>query len=94
VLDRGIRVDSDAAVVTGGHGDGERNQLAHFRPEKVLFLRRTSLQFEVKINSRDQFDRFRERGSESDKETANWIHGFREILICPPVVEILRIRDS
>jgi hypothetical protein len=53
-----------------------------------------SLQFEVEINSLDQFDRFRELGSESDKETADWIHGFREILICPPVVELLRIRDS
>jgi hypothetical protein len=53
-----------------------------------------SLQFEVEINSLDQFDRFRERGSESDEKTANWIHRFREILICPPVVELLRIRDS
>jgi hypothetical protein len=34
VLDRGIRVDSDAAVATGGHGDRECNQLAHLRPEQ------------------------------------------------------------
>jgi hypothetical protein len=35
VLDRGIRVDSDAAVAMHAHGDGERNQLAHFRPEQI-----------------------------------------------------------
>jgi hypothetical protein len=53
-----------------------------------------SLQFEVELNSLDQFDQFRERGIESDKETATWMHAFSEILIAPPVVELLRIQDS
>ena len=53
-----------------------------------------SLQFEVEIQSLDQFDQFRERGIGSDKETANWMHAFSEILLAPPGVELLRIHDS
>jgi hypothetical protein len=53
-----------------------------------------SLQFEVEIDSLDQFDQFRERGIDSDKETAKWMHAFSEILISPPIVELLRIQDS
>lgn len=53
-----------------------------------------SLQFELEIQSLDQFDQFRERGIESDKETANWMQAFSEILISPPSVELLRIQDS
>jgi hypothetical protein len=53
-----------------------------------------SLQFEVEIQSLDQIDQFRERGIGSDKETANWMHAFSEILLSPPGVELLRIHDS
>jgi hypothetical protein len=53
-----------------------------------------SLQFEVELKSLDQFDHFRERGIESDKETANWMRAFSEILISPPVVQLLRVQAS
>jgi hypothetical protein len=53
-----------------------------------------SLQFEVELESLDQFDQFRERGVDSDQGTGNWMHAFSEILISPPVVELLRIQGS
>jgi hypothetical protein len=53
-----------------------------------------SLQFEVELQSLDQFDKFRERGIESEKETGSWMRAFSEILISPPAVELLRIHDS
>ena len=53
-----------------------------------------SLQFELEIQSLDQFDQFRERGIESDKATAKWMQEFSEILTSPPSVELLRIQDS
>ena len=52
-----------------------------------------ALQFEVALNSLDQLDEFRQRGSGSDKETRNWMHAFSEILLTPPAVEILRVDD-
>ncbi|HEY0801342.1 MAG TPA: hypothetical protein VGD54_10900 [Steroidobacteraceae bacterium] len=53
-----------------------------------------SLQFELEVQSLDQFETFRERGIESDKETASWMQEFSEILTSPPSVELLRIQDS
>ena len=50
-----------------------------------------ALQFEVGLASLDQFEQFRERGIRSDDETANWMHEFSEILLCPPEVELLRV---
>jgi hypothetical protein len=50
-----------------------------------------ALQFEVELMNLDQFDQFRERGIESDKETGTWMHAFSEILISPPEVELLRV---
>jgi hypothetical protein len=50
-----------------------------------------ALQFEVELGSLDQFERFRERGIESDQETGKWMHAFSEILIAPPEVELLRV---
>ncbi len=37
ILHRCIRLHDDAAVALPGHGDGERNQLAPFRMELVVF---------------------------------------------------------
>jgi hypothetical protein len=53
-----------------------------------------SLQFEVELNSLDQFDHFRASGIESEQETAGWMRAFSEILISPPVVELLRVEDA
>jgi hypothetical protein len=50
-----------------------------------------ALQFEVEIENFDQLDQFRNRGVGSDAETGNWMHGFSEILVAPPAVEILRV---
>ena len=50
-----------------------------------------ALQFEVELPSLDEFERFRERGIDSDAETGDWMHAFSEILTAPPEVELLRI---
>jgi len=53
-----------------------------------------ALQFEVELKNLDEFERFRERGIQSDQETGNWMHAFSEILTSPPEVEILRVEES
>ena len=53
-----------------------------------------ALQFEVELNSLDQLDQFRNRGVGSAEETGNWMHGFSEVLIAPPAVEILRVDET
>ena len=53
-----------------------------------------ALQFEVELQDLNQFERFRERGIESDEETGKWMHAFSEILTCPPEVELLRIESA
>jgi hypothetical protein len=50
-----------------------------------------ALQFEMELTSLDQLDQFRQRGVSSNEETGNWMHAFSEILLAPPIVEILRI---
>jgi hypothetical protein len=50
-----------------------------------------ALQFEIELTKLDQLDQFRHRGVGSNEETGSWMHGFSEILIAPPVVEILRV---
>jgi hypothetical protein len=50
-----------------------------------------ALQFEVELPNLEQFEEFREKGIESDRETGNWMHKFSEILTCPPQVELLRV---
>ena len=53
-----------------------------------------ALQFEVELTSLDDLERFRHSGVGSDRETANWIHGFSEILTAPPLVEILKVDEN
>ena len=53
-----------------------------------------SLQFEVELESLEQFDQFRERGMGSGDDTGKWMHTFSEILTSPPAVELLRVQDS
>jgi hypothetical protein len=50
-----------------------------------------ALQFELELTGLDQLDQFRQRGVSSVEETGNWMHAFSEILLAPPVVEILRL---
>ena len=49
-----------------------------------------ALQFEIELMSLDQLDTFRHQGVGSREETGDWMHAFSEILLSPPVVEILR----
>lgn len=52
-----------------------------------------ALQFEIELTSLDQLDQFRHRGSRG--ETAgSWMHAFSEILVAPPLVEILRVDEK
>jgi hypothetical protein len=53
-----------------------------------------ALQFELELTSLDQLDQFRHRGVKSDEETGNWMHAFSEILLSPPMVEILRFDEA
>jgi len=50
-----------------------------------------ALQFELQLTSLEQLDQFRQRGVSSEEETGNWMHAFSEILLAPPMVEILRL---
>jgi hypothetical protein len=52
-----------------------------------------SLQFEVELTSLDQLDELRHRGVGSSEETGSWMHAFSEVLVSPPVVEILRVDE-
>lgn len=54
----------------------------------------TALQFEIELNSLDQLDQFRHRGISSSEDTSSWMHAFSEILLSPPIVEILRLDDD
>jgi hypothetical protein len=48
----------------------------------------------MELTSLDQLDQFRQRGLSSNKETENWMHAFSEILLAPPIVEILRLDET
>jgi hypothetical protein len=50
-----------------------------------------ALQFELELTGLDQLDQFRQSGVRSGEETGSWMHAFSEILLAPPVVEILRV---
>jgi hypothetical protein len=50
-----------------------------------------ALQFELELTNLDQLDQFRQSGVRSGEETGNWMHAFSEVLLAPPVVEILRV---
>ena len=53
-----------------------------------------ALQFEIELNTLDQLEQFRQHGVGSGSETGDWMRSFSEILVAPPVVEILRDRDT
>ena len=52
-----------------------------------------ALQFEIELTKLDQLETFRHEGVGSQKETGDWMHAFSEILLAPPVVEILRVDE-
>ncbi len=53
-----------------------------------------ALQFEVALTKLDQLEEFRHRGTGSKHKAGDWTHAFREILLAPPAVEILRGRGA
>ena len=53
-----------------------------------------ALQFEVELESLEQFEHFRERGIGSSDDTGKWMQTFSEILTAPPAVELLRVQDA
>jgi len=54
-----------------------------------------ALQFEVELTSLDQLETLRHRGSAGPGEDAGeWMRVFSEILLNPPVVEILRVDEA
>jgi hypothetical protein len=53
-----------------------------------------ALQFEIELVSLDQLEEFRHRGVGSKEETGDWMHAFSEILLSPPVVEVLRLDEA
>ena len=77
------------------HREVEAAQRKNMKARALVPLTRghggAALQFEVELPSLDDFERFRERGIDSDAETGNWMHAFSEILTAPPEVELLRI---
>jgi hypothetical protein len=50
-----------------------------------------ALQFEVELQSLDQFEAFRDHGMGSNEATGDWMEAFSEILTCPPEVQLLRV---
>lgn len=48
-----------------------------------------ALQFEVELTSLDQLEAFR-----SDRKAGGLMHSFSEILLSPPLVEILRVDED
>jgi hypothetical protein len=57
-------------------------------------LRVTGKRLELELARLDQLDQFRERGVGTGEETGNWMWAFSEILVAPPVVEILRVAQA
>lgn len=53
-----------------------------------------ALQFELELTSLDQLDQFRRKGFRSGEDTENWMRTFSEILLSPPIVEILRLDED
>jgi hypothetical protein len=53
-----------------------------------------ALQFDVELTSLDQLDQVRHRGSGPGEHVGDWMHAFRQILLGPPGVEILRVGEA
>lgn len=52
-----------------------------------------ALEVQVELANLDQLELFRERGLGSEDETRSWMRDLSQILLEPPVVELLRIAD-
>lgn len=53
-----------------------------------------ALVVQVELTSLDQLETFRERGLGGEDETRAWLRDLSELLLEPPVVELLRIADT
>src|SRR4051812_30319796 len=53
-----------------------------------------ALQFELELAQLDQLDQFRERGVDTEEGNGSWMHSFSEVLLAPPMVELLRIAPA
>jgi hypothetical protein len=53
-----------------------------------------ALQFEVELTNLDQLEMLRHEGGGSPDETATWMRSFSDILLAPPMVEILRVEEG
>lgn len=52
-----------------------------------------ALEVQVELANLDQLEAFRERGQGGEEETRAWLRELSQILLEPPVVELLRIAD-
>ena len=52
-----------------------------------------ALQFEIELTTLDQLEQFRHRGAGSDRDTANWMQAFSEILTTPPA-QFVALNDA
>jgi hypothetical protein len=80
------------------HREMEAAKTSRLKAQLLVPLTRTqggpSLQFEIDLENLDQFEKFRERGIKSNQETGSWMRAFSEILLSPPMVELLRTQDA
>ncbi len=90
-VDRDKAMDLLRQSVTAAGGDGHAARL-------LVPLTRApggpALQVEVEFDSLDAFDRYREKGLGSADDTRNWIRELSDILLDPPVVELLHSDDG
>ncbi|WP_043832645.1 hypothetical protein [Muricoccus aerilatus] len=53
------------------------------------------LQFEAELTSLDQLEGLRHRGAQTSRaEGEDWMRAFSDILLSPPIVEILRVDEG
>ncbi|HEY8448095.1 MAG TPA: hypothetical protein VIL01_13400 [Thermomicrobiales bacterium] len=53
-----------------------------------------ALQYELVMNSLDDFEAFRERGVGGEDGTRAWLRDLSSLLVEPPAVELLRIAEE
>ncbi|MBL6617402.1 MAG: hypothetical protein ISP49_15075 [Reyranella sp.] len=90
-VNRQRAIDFIQRDVKAAHGEGLKGRLL------VRLTRHNgsaALQFELELARLDQLDQSREHGVGTGQETGNWMRAFSEILVAPPVVEILWVAEA